>query len=88
MVPSEPKTEEKGRQREGGGSTSGTIHAMPRDCEVGPLYVLQICGFGLNLSAVSGYFPHFSAVNGYGLLRNRYDYSYGLQNFSVSGYQS
>ena len=30
--------------------------------------------FGLNLSVVSGYFPHFIAVNGYGLLQNRYGY--------------
>ena len=55
---------------------------------MGPLYVLRICGFGLNLSAVSGYFPHFNAVNGYGLLRNGYGYGYGRQNCSVNGYQS
>ena len=44
---------------------------------VGPLYVLRIWGFGLNLSAVSGYFPHFSAVNGFRLLRNGYGYGNG-----------
>ena len=30
----------------------------------GSIIVSQLCGFGLNLSAVSGYFAILSAVNG------------------------
>ena len=51
-------------------------------------YFCEYAEFGLNLSAVSGYFPQFSAVNGYGLLRNHYGYGYGYgrQNCSVNGW--
>ena len=36
-----------------------TFISWPFLCRfIGPLYVLRICGAGLNLIAVSGYFPH------------------------------
>ena len=42
-------------------SGCGLLHSVTTDLmastnDVGPLYVLRICRFGLNLSAVSGYF--------------------------------